>query len=129
MNGKPARARACARVEDAALYLTAPDFFTGEEQTAFTRLEGKVKARRYGGTDCYHYGMVASGWTDIACEADLKLHDYAAIIPVLAGAGATVTDWKGAPLGLDSHARQGGRVLACGDKRVHAQAIGLLSGP
>ena len=127
LNGKPVRARPCARLSDAALYLTAPDFFTAEDRTAFSRLEGTVRLRRFGGTDCYHYGMVASGWIDMACESALKLHDYAAIIPVLEGAGAVITDWNGAPLALDSAQLAGGRVLACGDRRVHAEAVKMLS--
>ncbi|MSO73220.1 MAG: histidinol-phosphatase [Rhodospirillaceae bacterium] len=127
LNGKPARARACAQVEEATLYLTGPEHFNDMDRASFARLEKRVRHRRFGGTDCYHYGMVASGWTDMACEADLKLHDYAAIVPVLEGAGAVVTDWSGAALTLDSYKRAGGRVLACGDKRVHAQAVATLT--
>ena len=122
-NGKPARARACASLKDATVFLTAPDYFTGEQQAAFSRLARNVHHRRFGGTDCYHYGMVASGWTDIACESGLKLHDYAAIVPVLVNAGAVVTDWNGASLTLQSETQARGEVLACGDKRVHAEAI------
>jgi histidinol phosphatase-like enzyme (inositol monophosphatase family) len=127
-NGAPVKARACAGLDAAALYLTAPDYFTADERTSFTRLERAVRQRRYGGTDCYHYGMVASGWTDIACEAGLKLHDYAAIVPVLQAAGAHVTDWKGATLDLDSEKTVNGCVVACGDAGVHAAAVRLLSG-
>jgi histidinol phosphatase-like enzyme (inositol monophosphatase family) len=127
LNGQPARARPCARVEDAMLYLTGPEYFREGDRAPFARLEKRVRHRRFGGSDCYHYGMVASGWTDMACEADLKLHDYAAIIPVLHGAGAVVSDWSGAALTLESHARAGGRVLACGDARTHAQAVAILS--
>jgi fructose-1,6-bisphosphatase/inositol monophosphatase family enzyme len=71
--------------------------------------------------------MVASGWTDIACEAGLKLHDYAAVVPVLEGAGAVITDWNGAPLALQSERTVNGQVLAAGDKDIHAEAVRLLS--
>jgi len=128
LNGQPARVRGCADLQNAAVYLTAPDYFTPDERQAFGRLEQSVRQRRYGGTDCYHYGMVASGWTDIACEAGLKLHDYAAIVPVLHAAGAVVTDWNGGILDLDSEKTENGRVVACGDARVHAAAVRLLSG-
>ena len=126
LNGKPARARACATLREATVYVTAGDYFTREQQAAFSRLERNVRHRRFGGTDCYHYGMVASGWTDIACESALKLHDYAAIVPVLVNAGATVTDWNGEPLTLQSETVARGEVLACGDKRVHAEALRYL---
>ncbi len=128
MNGKAARARACRQLSEATLYITTSDFFSANEREAFSRLEKAVSLRRIGGTDCYHYGMVASGWTDLACEASLKLHDYAAIIPILQGAGAVITDWNGAALALDSETTVGGRVLASGDKRVHAEAVRILGG-
>ena len=67
-------------------------------------------------------------WTDIACEAGLKLHDYAAIVPVLEGARAMITDWNGAPLGLESERTVRGQVLASGDAKVHAAAREALRG-
>ncbi|MBL0917000.1 MAG: histidinol phosphate phosphatase, partial [Sphingopyxis sp.] len=41
----------------------------------------------------------------------LKLHDYAALAPVVEGAGGTMCDWKGEPLNADS----AGHVIALGD--------------
>jgi histidinol phosphatase-like enzyme (inositol monophosphatase family) len=129
LNGKSVTSRPCANLADAALYLTAPDYFTAAERNSFGGLERAVRQRRYGGTDCYHYGMVAAGWTDIACEAGLKLHDYAAIVPVLEAAGAVITDWNGDRLNLDSEKTVNGCVVTCGDKRIHAEAVKALSGP
>ena len=43
-----------------------------------------------------------------------------ALIPVIEGAGGVITDWRGQPC------PQGGRVLAAGDARIHAQALALL---
>lgn len=128
LNGAPARSRACARLTDAALYTTAIEAFTEADRPSFLHLAGRVRQARYGGTDCYAYGMVASGWTDIVCESALKLHDYAALIPVLEGAGARITDWNGAPLALESETTVHGQVLACGDARVHAAALEALGG-
>ncbi|MEQ1689486.1 MAG: histidinol phosphate phosphatase, partial [Sphingopyxis sp.] len=48
---------------------------------------------------------------DIVCEAGLKLHDFAALVPVVAGAGGMMTDWNGMPLTADS----AGDVIALGD--------------
>ena len=64
----------------------------------------------YGG-DCYNYGLVASGHVDIVCEAGLKLHDFAALAPIVEGAGGLMCDWAGEPL----HADSDGTVLAIGD--------------
>lgn len=128
LNGTPAKSRPCAQLADAALYTTAGEAFTDAEAPAFRRLKSAVRQTRFGGTDCYHYGMVASGWTDIACESALKLHDYAAVVPVLDGAGARITDWNGNPLALESETTVHGQVLACGDARVHAAALAALRG-
>lgn len=35
------------------------------------------------GCDCYAYGLLAAGHTDIVCEADLKPYDYMALVPVI----------------------------------------------
>ena len=51
----------------------------------------------YGG-DCYNYGLVASGHIDLVCEEGLKLHDFAALVPVVEGAGGRMCDWNGDPL-------------------------------
>jgi inositol-phosphate phosphatase/L-galactose 1-phosphate phosphatase/histidinol-phosphatase len=62
------------------------------------------------------------GFTDLVVEADLDLHDFAALVPVIEGAGGIITDWHGRELGHGSD----GRVVAAGDCRVHAQALELL---
>ncbi len=128
LNGQPVTARSCASLAEAALYTTGPDYFSASELKRFVQLEQAVQRRRYGGTDCYHYGMVASGWTDMVCEAGLKLHDYAALVPVLTAAGAKISDWNGAALDLDSEQTVGGCVIAAGDTRTHGQAVKILSG-
>jgi fructose-1,6-bisphosphatase/inositol monophosphatase family enzyme len=44
--------------------------------------------------------------------------------PIVEGAGGIVTDWQGAPLGLESD----GRVVIAGDRRAHSEALALLQG-
>ena len=122
LNGTAARVRPCAALSDASVYITAPDFFIPEELRSVDRLTKAVKRRRYGGTDCYHYGMVASGWTDMACEK-LSVYEYGAIVPIIEHAGGIITDWTGNPLqGIDNR-----QVLASGDHAVHCAAIDILS--
>ena len=70
---------------------------------------------RSGGGDCYNYGLVASGHIDIVVEAGLKLHDIAALVPVVEGAGGRMCDWSGEPLTHDSADENGGQVIALGD--------------
>lgn len=47
------------------------------------------------GLNCIGFALVAESAVDLAVEADLRLHDIAALIPVLAAAGATVIDFDG----------------------------------
>jgi len=111
-NGKPTRVRPCRELADAVLATTSPHCFAGDEVDHFMALAKSVAERKivYGG-DCYNYGLVASGHVDLVCEAGLKLHDFAALVPVVEGAGGTMCDWNGEPL----HAGSTGEVLALGD--------------
>lgn len=122
LNNQPLRVRACEAVEHAALYSTDPSMFSGPEVAAYETLAQAVKLRRFG-ADCYAYGLLAAGFVDLVCEADLKLYDFAALIPIIREAGGVITDWTGAAPSLNTD----GRILAAGDARCHRQALGLLS--
>lgn len=113
--------RPCAALRDATLSTTDPDLFApGAEIAAFREVSAKVKLRRYG-YDCYAYAMLAAGFIDIVVESGLKTFDVQALIPVIEGAGGIITDWRGGPAG------DGGRILAAGDRRVHQEALSILS--
>jgi histidinol phosphatase-like enzyme (inositol monophosphatase family) len=112
-NGKPATCRPLKDLADAVLATTSPHLFANDEQAdAFMSVAKSVAERKivYGG-DCYNYGLVASGHVDIVIEAGLKLHDYAALVPVVEGAGGMMADWQGNPLDAGSD----GTVIAIGD--------------
>jgi inositol-phosphate phosphatase/L-galactose 1-phosphate phosphatase/histidinol-phosphatase len=122
-NGRVITTRACDKLSDAWLYATTPQMFVDDDATAFQRLAGAVKFPLYG-ADCYAYGMLAAGWTDLVCEASLKPYDWCALVPIIEGAGGRITDWEGRPLTMTSN----GRVLAAGDIGMHAQALARLRG-
>jgi myo-inositol-1(or 4)-monophosphatase len=115
------KTRDCARLKDALLSTTHPwDYFDESEGPAFVKLAQHVQMSRFGG-DCYSYGLLAAGFIDIIVEAQLKPWDVVALIPIIEGAGGHITDWDGKP------AENGGRILACGDARVHAEALKILA--
>jgi myo-inositol-1(or 4)-monophosphatase len=115
------RVRACAELADAVLFTTSPLLMTADERESFDRVEKSVRLSRYGG-DCYAYCMLAAGHVDLVIEAGLKPYDILPLLPIIAGAGGMVTTWDGgAP-----HA--GGRIIAAGDKRVHAAVMEMLKG-
>ena len=115
-NGKPATTRACPSLAGASLATTSPHLFDPHQADHYMALIETVAAGNlrqgplYGG-DCYNYGALASGHIDIVIEAGLKLHDFAALVPVVEGAGGRMCDWSGDPLTADSP----GEVIAAGD--------------
>ena len=112
LNGKAVRSTPCRELSDAVLGTTTPHQFEGADVDAFMGVAKSVAERKiiYGG-DCYNYALVASGHVDLVIEAGLKLYDYAALVPVVEGAGGMMSDWQGNPLDADSD----GRVIALGD--------------
>ena len=124
LNGKPARTRSCRALADAAIATTGPHYFDDHDGGHFMALAAKTDHKRMVmGGDCYNYAMLASGHLDIVCEANLKLHDYAALVPVVEGAGGTMCDWHGDPL----HAGSSGHVLALGDPARLEDVVAALA--
>jgi myo-inositol-1(or 4)-monophosphatase len=111
--------RRCASLGEAILMTTSPLLMEQGERDAFGRVEKAARLSRYGG-DCYAYCMVAAGHVDLVIEAGLKPYDVIPLIPIIAGAGGIITTWDGGP------AKDGGRIIAAGDKRVHAEAMAVL---
>ena len=118
LNGKPVKTRSCKALSLAHAATTAPHLFGASGHAAFQRIGRSVGDMLLGG-DCHNYGLLATGCLDLVMEEGLKIYDWAALVPVVTGAGGIITDWRGAPLGLKSE----GRVLAAGDRAVHQQAL------
>ena len=115
-NGKPVRTRACRGLEGAGIATTSPHLFADGDVPHYMALVAAVSggAPRQGpvyGGDCYNYGLLASGFLDIVIESGLQSYDFAALVPVVEGAGGVMCDWNGDPLTSTSE----GHVLALGD--------------
>lgn len=122
-NGQGVTARDCPSPAEALIATTTPEMFRGPDADAFERLAVACANRIYGG-DCYSYGQLACGWIDLVVEAQMNLYDFAALAPIVQGAGGAISDWRGAPLTR----RSGGHVLAAGNPTLHEAAIALLAG-
>jgi inositol-phosphate phosphatase / L-galactose 1-phosphate phosphatase / histidinol-phosphatase len=111
-NGRPVRARPCPLLSRAVLATTSPQLFADHDAEHFMALAAKTAHRQliWGG-DCYNYALLASGHVDLVVESGLKLHDLAALVPVVEGAGGHMCDWAGEP--LNAHSK--GDVIALGD--------------
>ena len=124
LNGVAVQTRACRALADAAIATTGPHYFDDHDGAHFMALAAKTDHKRMVmGGDCYNYAMLASGHLDVVCEAGLKLHDWAALVPVVEGAGGTMADWNGDPL----HAGSTGHVLALGDPARLEDAVEALA--
>jgi inositol-phosphate phosphatase / L-galactose 1-phosphate phosphatase / histidinol-phosphatase len=108
-NGQTVKTRACKSIDDARICSTTPAMFQ-TSGPAYEVLDKTGKRLTWGG-DCYMYGMLACGWLDIAIEASLSPYDFAALVPIVKGAGGHISDWRGEELTLQSD----GRVIAVGD--------------
>jgi myo-inositol-1(or 4)-monophosphatase len=113
--------RACASLGQAELSATSPGMF-GAELPRFQALAGRVRRTAWGG-DCYAYGLLALGQIDVIVECDLKPWDWAALVPVVQGAGGRMTDWEGRALRADGD----GRVIAVGDAELLADVAQVLA--
>ncbi len=113
------RVRSCDVLNDAVLFTTSPLLMNESDRAIFRKVENVVKLSRYGG-DCYAYCMLAAGQIDLVIETEIKPHDIVPLIPIITGAGGVVTTWENGP------AQNGGRIVAAGDKRVHAEALEIL---
>jgi myo-inositol-1(or 4)-monophosphatase len=115
----------CENLAEARLSTTDPrgvGYFTDAEARAFGRVAARARVCRFS-LDAYAYGLLALGELDLIVESSLKHHDFAALIPVVEGAGGVISGWRGEP--LDESPR--GRIVAAASSELHAAAIDLLA--
>jgi len=93
----------------------------GGDLAPWHRLGAAARRVSYGG-DCYAYGLLALGQIDIIAEGSLHVWDWAALVPVVEGAGGRMTDWTGEPLRPDGD----GRAVAVGDPALLPQVLAVL---
>jgi histidinol phosphatase-like enzyme (inositol monophosphatase family) len=113
--------RPCPTLAEAELSCTGL-YLLDDDAPRWRRLAAAVRRVSWGG-DCYAYGLLALGHIDVIAETTMKLWDWAALLPVVEGAGGRITDWNGDPL----RAEGDGRVLAVGDPALLAAAAALLA--
>jgi inositol-phosphate phosphatase/L-galactose 1-phosphate phosphatase/histidinol-phosphatase len=121
-NGKPIKTRPCADLKSAVVYAGSVEF--GEPgRSKFFKMAEKASVTTIGG-DAYAYGLLSMGFIDVCVDWVMGLYDVMALVPIVEGAGGTITMWNGKSLGFDID----GTVVAAGDKRVHAEAMAALGG-
>ena len=117
----PLKTSICTALAEARFSTTDPFLFEARAAEAFERLRKAVRTTRYG-HDSYGYARVAAGTLDLVVECGLKPHDYAALIPVVRGAGGVFGDWTGTS---DFSA---GNVIAAATPQLYAAAVDIMRG-
>ncbi|MEE2691102.1 MAG: inositol monophosphatase family protein [Pseudomonadota bacterium] len=101
----------------------ADSYFGADAAARFNKVAARVRVCRFS-LDAYAYALLASGEIDLVIENGLKRHDFAALAPVVEGAGGVITAWSGASLGSDER----GSCVAAATPALHAAAVELLRG-
>lgn len=120
LNGRQVQVRECGNLSDAVL-LTTDQLNVEKYQNIknFDKLVHKVKLYRHWG-DCYGYYLVASGYADIMIDPIMNPWDLFALIPIIRGAGGTITDYHG------NDPLKGKSIVATGGK-IHKEVIEILN--
>lgn len=123
LNGHPVphHQEGAAELAQTMLGTTDPALFPVDAGARYARLRAACGHQICGG-DGYIYGRLCSGIPHIVCEHGLKPHDFAALRPVIEGAGGVISDWQGNPLTLESR----GDVLAACTPAIHQTALAIL---
>lgn len=122
--GRPISTRRCAALSDALMSCSSAESIEPARRAGFERVRQATKWRIYGGS-CYAYASLATGRIDLSVDSGGHREvDYCALVPVVEGAGGTISDWEGRPLTIHS----GRSLIAAGDPARHADALRLLQG-
>jgi len=116
-NSVPVRTAPCPNLSSARCGSTSPS----QIPDLWPKLYTRTKMMVWGG-DCYSYGLMTLGGIDVIIESGLQPYDFAALVPVITGAGGQMCDWDGSPLTLASN----GRTIALGDVRLKETVLALL---
>lgn len=94
-NGQRVTVRPCARVED-AMILASTHWGVADHKPfePFETLTRRAARYRTWG-DCHGYFLVGTGYADVMLDPDMKPWDLLPVIPIIRGAGGTITDWHG----------------------------------
>ena len=122
VNGRKTQCKSVQKLEDAVMATTSSHEFGMQKWRSYQSLEKSVKVTTTG-SDCYNYGLLASGHIDLIAEKLTAPHDYLPLTKIVEGAGGIMTDWEGKKLGLhDKHVY----VLASASEELHNLALEKL---
>ena len=119
-NDSPIKARTGVSIDDSVVLVT--DFLSvGDHQNGatFEALARRARLVRTWG-DCYGYLLLCEGKADIMLDPEMSPWDIMALIPIVRGAGATITDWQG------NNPTKGESIIAA-NSDLHAEVQSFLN--
>lgn len=97
LNGRQVQMREVSRLSEATVLATdALAVARYQPAAGFERLIRSARLFRTWG-DCYGYLLLASGWADVMLDPIMNPWDILPLIPIIRGAGGTITAWDGKP--------------------------------
>ena len=100
----------------------AEGYFTQAQAQQFAALAAQARLCRFS-FDAYAYGLLAIGQLDLVVEAGLQHFDYAALLPVVEGAGGVVSNWSGEQVGSDGR----GEIIAAASQPLLDHVLTVLN--
>lgn len=120
LNGRTVRCRSTTQIEQSTLLTSDPlNPARYQDGPAFAALSRRARLVRTWG-DCYGYLLVASGWADVCLDPIMNPWDIAALVPIIRGAGGSITDWQG------EAAYPAESTIASATPELHAQVLAAL---
>jgi myo-inositol-1(or 4)-monophosphatase len=119
-NDKRVKVRNTSSLKDATLLYTERKMIAAHQNIiAFEKLESRCNLVRTWG-DCYGYLLLACGFADIMMDPIMNPWDLLALVPIIQGAGGTITDWHGGdPVS--------GKSIVAATPALHADVVRLLN--
>ena len=123
INGVKTVCRSAKKIEEAVMATTSSHEFGMKKWRSYQSLEQSVSVTTTG-SDCYNYGLLASGYIDLIAERLTAPYDYLPLIKIIEGAGGIITNWEGNKLNFDE---SNVYILASSSKDLHNSALEKLN--
>jgi inositol-phosphate phosphatase / L-galactose 1-phosphate phosphatase / histidinol-phosphatase len=107
-----------------SLKSTPATFKTEAQKTALAKIEKLCGSKSVWGGDCYSYLCMAAGYSppSVIIECEMQYFDFAALVPIVEGAGGAITNWRGQKL-----TSQDSEVVASSNAKLHEIVLNQIN--